>query len=93
MSVETSTKNLRATEGIRVCVVWRLPGRKAKSLAALFIHGRVQSSVDEAFAAKNCVILVRIWRRETVSPTRKSAEFGVAMACCKVRHGRCASAE
>jgi hypothetical protein len=48
---------------------------------------------DEAFAAKNCVILVRIWRRETASPTRKSAELGDAMARCEVGHGWCASAE
>jgi hypothetical protein len=45
MSVETSAKNLRATESIRVCVFWRLPGRETKSSATLIIHhGRVQSS-------------------------------------------------
>jgi hypothetical protein len=44
------------------------------------IHShRDQPVPDEAIAAKNCVILVRMRWRETTSPCRKSTESGDAM--------------
>jgi hypothetical protein len=65
----------------RLLVVGGSLSRKVlKSQSDVEFSHRDRLPAGEAFAAKNCVILVRMRWRETTSPNRKSTEPGDAMS-------------